>query len=363
MSGLALTLIGELNARLKGQKEWDEFDVASLGADFAINTTAWAPIVRDLVNAMKGYDMDIPEYAMVKQIYDLVGTVSNVVQNPNDKNVRTLLRSAVETFAAFMGIPVSNVWKYVYGITKTFSPATALKMKDILYGASPTSMASTAKEYALKNDISTAADLYLSLYATSKTGTIERDVAVEEAKLVRDGHNPIAKNVPSYYTNEEGERIDLTEEEKAKFAKFYSQSNEVIRKLIKDRNYQSYDEETKAKQIRKVYDLYYEAAKYETLGIEPSSRLGKLLAYCGGDYDVLQAVLLIQQNAQLADNRRFTKKEQAVRLVNKQQMSKNQKLLTLYLMGYGVSSENKKTLQNYLISLGFTRKQAQEFLS
>ena len=124
----------------------------------------------------------------------------------------------------------------------------------------------------------------------------------------------------------------------------------------------SLEASAKAKTIKKIYDLYYEAAKYRVLGVEPDSKLGKLLAYCDGDYQIVETLLLIQQNALLEDTKRMSKKGQAIRLVNQQSMPKVQKLLTLYLMGYGVNSENKKAVQNYLVSLGFTKEQAEDFL-
>lgn len=363
LTGLSLVAISELTSRLKGQKAWNEFDASSAGIDLALNSTVgWLPVARDLINAWKGYDLDIPEYAMVRQAYDFIGAIGAVAKDPSDKNARALLRQTIVAVSAFLGIPTSNLWKYANGIIKTFSPATALQMNNLLYGASYTSLTSTAKEYALKNDVSTAADLYQALYATFKTGEIEREVAVEEAKLVQEGFNPIARNIPDYIQNEEGEKTVLSDDQKIKFAKSYARANEQISKLIKSSKYKSMNSETKAKHIKKVYDLYYELAKHEALNIEPDSRLGKLLAYTGGDYDIANALLLIQQNAELQDTKRLTKKEQAVRLVNKQSMTKVQKLLTLYLMGYGVSSENKKLVQRYLISLGFSKKQAEEFI-
>ena len=363
ITGITLTLISEVNSRLKGQKEWAEFDGSSIGVDLALNSTInWLPVVRDLVNAVKGYDLEIPEYAMVKQVYDLISVISKVAKDPNDKTSKELLRQAVTAFSAFMGIPVSNVWKYVYGITKTFSPATALKMNNLLYGASATSLASTAKEYAEKNDISTASDLYQSLYALTKTGEISREIAVEEAKLVAEGYNPIARNIPDYYQDENGERVYLSDDQRSKFSDIYAKANERVRKLVSHIRYKSLETSAKAKAIKKIYDLYYEAAKYRVLGIEPDSKLGKLLAYCDGDYQIVETLLLIQHNALLEDTKRMSKKDQAIRLVNQQPMTRVQKLLTLYLMGYGVNSENKKAVQKYLVSLGFTKEQAEDFL-
>ena len=358
-----MTLIGEINSRLKGQKEWTEFDGSSIGVDLALNSTInWMPVVRDFLNATKGYELEIPEFAMIEQIYNLISAASEVSKDPNDKTSKELLRQAVTVFASFLGIPVGNVWKYVYGITKTFSPATALKMNNLLYGASATSLASTAKEYAEKNDISTASDLYQSLYALTKTGEISREIAVEEAKLVAEGHNPIARNIPDYYQDENGESVYLSDDQRSKFSDIYAKANEKVTKLVSHIRYKSLEASAKAKTIKKIYDLYYEAAKYRVLGVEPDSKLGKLLAYCDGDYQIVETLLLIQQNALLEDTKRMSKKGQAIRLVNQQSMPKVQKLLTLYLMGYGVNSENKKAVQNYLVSLGFTKEQAEDFL-
>lgn len=363
VTGITLGLIGELNSRLKGQKSWSEFDASSAGLDLALNSTVgWLPAVRDLVNAWRGYEFDVPEYAIVRTAYDLVTAVANVVKNPNDKTVRSFLKDTIQTVSAFLGIPASNVWKYVYGITKTFSPVAALEMNNLLYGASPTTLASTAKQYAEKNDIATSASLYQSLYALSKTGEISREVAVEEAKLVAEGLNPIARNVPDYIMNEDNERVVLSEDQRTKFSKEYAKANDRVARLIKTSDYKSMSSESKAKAIKKVYDLYYELAKYKTFATEPESRIGKLLAFTGGDYDIANALLLIQKNSELVDTKRMSRKEQAIRLVNQQSMTRAQKLLTLYLMGYGVTAENKKFVQNYLISLGFTKQQAEDFL-
>ncbi len=364
LTGISLVAINELASRLKGQKRWDEFDASSAGTDLAINTLGgWLPVARDLVNAWKGYDLEIPEYAMMKQAYTLVTAISNAAQNPSDKTARALMRQAIESASAFLGIPTTNLWKYANGIIKTFSPSTAIEMNNLLYGASPTTLAKNAKEYAEKNDISTSADLYQSLYSLSKTGEISREVAVEESKLVAEGFNPIARNIPDYVQGDGGERVVLTDDQRSDFSKVYSEANKQVENLIKSAKYKNATSEVKAKEIKKVYDLYYEVARYKSLGTDPDSKLGKLLAYASNyDDDVIATILLIQQNSQLVDNARSTKKEQAIKLVNQQTMSKNQKLLVLYLMGYGVSEDNKKVVRNYLISLGFTKKQAEEFL-
>lgn len=357
------TLVAMTTKWLYGKKNFNEYTLKEIGQDIALNSFVnWMPVVSDVSGALlKNYEIDAPSISMMNEVISAVSDLISSIQN--GKLSGSLINGFIDILEGITGLPLATVKKYVYGIIKTFNPAMAYQFNNVFYNSSSSGLSSTAKSYAEKNDISTAADLYVPLYGVYKTGEIDRDVAVELAKLVHEGHNPIARNIPDYITNEDGDKVNLTDEQKAKFGKAYGGANNVVAKMLKAVQYKSSDSATKAKLIKKVYDLYYELAKYETFGTEPDSRLGKLLAYCGGDYDVLQAVLLIQRNSQLAEKRGQTKSEQAIRLVNQTSMTRPQKLLTLYLMGYGVSAENKQLVRSYLTKLGFTKKQAEEFIS
>lgn len=360
--GVLTTGVSMLTKFLYGKKNFDEYNAKEIITDAALNSFVnWVPVLDTLVGGiMNGHEIDPPS---VSTLNNLISTFSEIIDSFQDGKITGgLINSLITMIEGITGLPLSTVKKYVYGIMKMISPASAYKFNTLFFNMSATGLSSAAKDFAEKNDISSSADLLQTLYQTYKTGDISREVAVEQAKLIAEGFNPIARNIPEYIQDDKGEKATLSEDQKTKFSKAYAYANEQVSKLVKSVKYKEFDAETKAKTIKKIYDIYYEVAKYQSLGVDPDSRIGKLLAYCGGDYDIAQTLFLIQQNAELMDNRRFTKKEQAVRLVNKQQMSRPQKLLTLYLMGYGVSSENKKIVQNYLISLGFTKKQASEFL-
>lgn len=360
--GVLTTGVSMLTKFLYGKKNFDEYNAKEIITDAALNSFVnWVPVLDTLIGGiMNGYEIDPPS---VSALNNLISTFSEIIDSFQDGKITGgLINSLITMIEGITGLPLSTVKKYVYGIMKMISPASAYKFNTLFFNMSATGLSSAAKDFAEKNDISSSADLLQTLFQTYKTGDISREVAVEQAKLIAEGFNPIARNIPEYIQDDKGEKATLSEDQKAKFSKAYAYANEQVSKLIKSVKYKEFDAETKAKTIKKIYDIYYEVARYQSLGVDPDSRIGKLIAYCGGDYDIAQTLFLIQQNAELMDNRRFTKKEQAVRIVNKQQMSRPQKLLTLYLMGYGVSSENKKIVQNYLISLGFTKKQASEFL-
>ena len=60
-----------------------------------------------------------------------------------------------------------------------------------------------------------------------KTGSISHEQAVEESRLVSLGYNPIAKSVPDYYVNDNGDKVNLTDEQKKAFVKAYGNSNKA----------------------------------------------------------------------------------------------------------------------------------------
>ncbi len=363
MVSALMVVLSELDKHIRGKKDWDDWSVNDLGKSFIEQAVSgWIPGINTLTSTfIKGYDVSASGFDILNDIKDDVQSVVKAWNN--GKLDRTMIAPMVDMVSRLFGIPVKNAYELVYGIVKTFDPKTAAEMKDFFYGTSKQSLAKLIKTYEAKNDFSTSSKLVQRSYLLYKTGEIDHDVAVELSKLEAQGLNPIARSVPEYTQNEDGEKITLTEDQRADFSKAYSEANRQVEKLIKSARYKRLDKEVKAKEIKKVYDIYYEVARYKTLGIDPQSRLGKLLAYASGyDDEILAALVLIQQNSELTETARSTKKEQAIKLVNRQPMSKKQKLLTLYLMGYGVNDENKKLVRNYLISIGFTKKQAEEFL-
>lgn len=361
VAGVLTTGVAMVTKWLYGKKNLNEYELKEVAQDIALNSFVnWLPVVADFAGALlKNYQIDAPSVSMINSVISAFGELMDSVQA--GKVSGTMITAFIDILEGITGLPLATVKKYVYGVMKMIDPAKAYQFNSIFYNVSSNGMASTAKEYAEKNDISTAADLYSSLYAVHKTGEIDREVAVELSKLVREGYNPIARNVPEYYADEQGERVDLSADQRAKFSDSYSKANEVVAKFIKASGYKNLENEAKAKSIKKIYDLYYEFAKYKALGVDPESKLGKLLAFTGGDYDVAATIVLIERNASLTDTKRLSKKEQAIRMVNSQPMTKAGKLLTLYIMGYGLSAENKEAVKRYLVSLGFTKKQAEEF--
>ncbi len=359
MNGVFVAGVNEVVQRLLAKNDkriddWSDFSVGDFAKDASLEAFVnWMPYVSTVANAIENNsDVSVFTTDRINSLIDAFKTADT-----GDK-VRQLVTQAGEMF----GLPLNNIYKYVKGITRNVSEGAYTKAFAWLEGMSSETMTSNYKTAIKRDDISGATEILSINYSLYKTGTADRKTLLEVAKLSQKGYSAVARNVPDYITDEDGNKQTLTDGQKSAFSQYYKQANASVAKLITTTSYLKQDDETKAKSIKKVYDLYYEFAKSKSLKSATSSKLGALLTATGGDYDVATAVLLIQENSKLAATKLKTKKEQAVSLVNKQAMTRNQKLLTLYLMGYGVSDENKTALRSYLVGLGMSQNEAKEFL-
>lgn len=359
MNGVFVAGVNEVVQRLLAKNDkriddWSDFNLGDFAKDASLEAFVnWMPYVSTVANAIENNsDVSVFTTDRINSLIDAFKTADT-----GDK-VRQLVTQAGEMF----GLPLSNIYKYVKGITRNVSEGAYTKAFAWLEGMSSETMTSNYKTAIKRDDVSGAVEILSINYSLYKTGTADRKTLLEVAKLSQKGYSAVARNVPDYITDEDGSKQTLTDDQKSSFSKYYKQANASVAKLITTTSYLKQDDEAKAKSIKKIYDLYYEFAKSKSLKSETSSKLGALLTITGGDYDVATAVLLIQENSKLVATNLKTKKEQAVSLVNKQSMTRNQKLLTLYLMGYGVSDESKTALRSYLTGLGMSQKEAKEFL-
>ncbi len=359
MSGLFVALIDEIRERLlakngKRMGDWNDFDWADFFKNSALESFVnWVPYVSTVANAVEN-NSDVSIFT--------ADALNDMIAAFRDGNTADKFKNITIQIGTAFGLPINNVYKYVKGIVRNASESAYLQSFGWLESISPSSVTESYKAAIKRNDVSGATEILSINYSLYKTGTADRKTLLEVAKLSQKGYSAVARNVPDYITDEEGNKQTLTDSQKSAFSKCYKQANASVAKLITTSSYLKQDDEAKAKSIKKVYDLYYEFAKAKALKSETSSKLGALLVATGGDYDVATAVLLIQENSKLVATRFKTKKEQAVSLVNRQAMTRSQKLLTLYLMGYGVSDENKTFLRSYLTGLGMSQKEAKEFL-
>ena len=197
-----------------------------------------------------------------QDIFDLIGSIFD--GSTDSRDVATSIKKAAYAGGQLLGIPTRNIYNFVYGLTKRFSPSTAYKIDDVFYKQSY--RADLAK--AIENDdeamIATIAELMLD---ENLGGLSDSKARKEMASLLEKGFDVIPRSVGDTITYD-GEERTLTTAEKKAFEKVYSTANEAVASLVKLSQYDKATDEVKAKAVNFIYTVYYNLALQDFLGVD-----------------------------------------------------------------------------------------------
>ena len=189
--------------------------------------------------------------------------------------------------------------------------------------------------------------------------------------LSAKGFKVIPKSVASSITID-GQEYELSEAEIAAVRANYSTAQSGLEKLFANASYSALTDELKADAVNYLYDLYYDQAIEETLGVDRGN--GALVAKAVGA-DTL-ALLYVATKGLESDKDKNgntvsgSKRKKVLAAIKKLNIPAQQKLLLLCAKGYsiqdgdikGYSAEKaKKYLLNYLLRLtSLTKEQKAE---
>lgn len=348
---ILISLVNALMKRIKGKKDWDEWDIAEEGMNLAMALGVdWIPFVNFLSGIVQGYDVSVPAVDIFNQFSDIFSDIKG-------GNFNAIIRKIAMLLGDMTGVPLNTIYQYIYGVTKIFNPEVAYEMNSVLYGSSMQSANRTLTTYAEKGNLSKSTYMVDIIMKNYKTGSTTDEINRELAQLKIDGYNAVPSGIPEEYTNENGETVKLTAEQIEQFKSYYSQSTKPVNDLINLTDYKSATAEEKAKLIKKLYDIYHEYAKVRTLKTNNGSKYAKILALTNGNVNLAKYIVALQKVAQITDTKKKTKKELVLQYINKiKGFSTFEKTLLMYLAGYKVSGKSKNYLIKYLMSKGAKRK-------
>jgi len=349
---ILISLVNALMKRIKGKKDWDEWDIAEEGMNLAMAFGVdWIPFVNFLSSIVQGYEVSVPAV-------DIFNQFSDIFSNGKKGNFRAVIRQIALLVGDLTGIPTNTIYQYIYGAIKTFDPETAYQMNSVLYGSSLQSASKTLNTYAEKGNLNKTSGMIDLIMKNYKTGSTTDEINRELAQLKIDGYNAMPSGVLEQYTNDNGETVKLTAQQIEQFKSYYQQSTKSVNDLINLTDYKSATAEEKAKMIKKLYDIYHEYAKVRTLKTDNGSKYAKILALTNGNVNLAKYIVALQKVAQITDTKKKTRKELVLQYINKLKgYSKYEKTLLMYLAGYKVSGSSKNGLINYLMSKGAKRKE------
>lgn len=355
--GIFVALINALMKRIKGKKDWDEFDIAEEGMNLALAIGVdWVPLVNTVSNLIKGYEVTVPAVEIMNQVADIFGNWKN-------GDTRGVIRQIVFLVSDLTGLPTQTVYQYIYGSLKTFDPAIAYELNSVLYGASLQSTTNAMKTYAeRKNEPKTASMIGL-IMSKYKMGNSSDKINKELASLYIDGYNSLPTTPLESYTDENGQTSELTQKQIEQFKNYYSQANKDVSALLEIAEYKTATSEEKSKAIKKLYDIYYQYAKVKVIGTATTSKLVNVVSLTKGNIQLAKYIMYLQKISSIVETSKATRKTLVVKYINKiRGMSAKEKSLLMYLAGYSVSGNSRMKLISYLVSKGASRKQLNEIM-
>ena len=343
----------------------DEEDVAkTIAIDAAGNLLGGLPIFKDIyARLVEGYDLDNYAYSTLNNLLDSAQNIFDIASdvatgNTDDiaRNVRNVLYAAGQLF----GIPVRNIYNVGYGLINRFSPSTAYKIDDMFYNKNYRSDLNKAIEEDDDEMIATIVGVMLD----ENIGAITSSAARKELdKLTKAGYDVIPRAVSETITYD-GEEMALTGRQVSQFKEVYSTAHEAVASLVSLSQYHSATEDVQAKAINFIYDVYYNLALEELLGVDLENK--NILFAEAIDIEKL-ALIIATARAMTADTDDSgkaisgTRKAKIQSYINSLRLTAAQKYMIMGYLGYS-NTMGETQVKSYINRLSLTSDEKEQLL-
>lgn len=372
VSNLVYVLMGQLmKFTLNKDREDEEGNEISfwqdLGMDFASSMVGMIPIVRDIYSlVVEGYDV---KDNATEGIMNLAESIKGVIESSmtmikgdvwDSTDIAKPLKSLIDAIGQVTGIPTRNVYNYVYGFTKRFSPSTAYEWNSIFYNNGYTK---DLKKAMQKDDVDLQKTIIgLMLKDDGMTDTSEQ-VNNRLRELYAQGYTVLPRTVKDTL-NYNGETYSLSKKQQTAFKATYGQANNEVEKLIGSRSFSSLSAEIQARAIKWIYDYYYENAVFETVGEDADSKnqlFGEVMDISRFAMTIAACKSVESKVDKKGNVIAGSKKQAILQLLQKLNLSNNEILMILAYLGYSIEG-NEQAIKNFIGRIGLTRSQQKSLL-
>lgn len=372
VSNLVYVLMGQLmKFALNKDREDEEGNEISfwqdLGMDFASSMVGMIPIVRDIYSlVVEGYDV---KDNATEGIMNLAESIKGVIESSmtmikgdvwDSTDIAKPLKSLIDAIGQVTGIPTRNVYNYVYGFTKRFSPSTAYEWNSIFYNNGYTK---DLKKAMQKDDVDLQKTIIgLMLKDDGMTDTSEQ-VNNRLRELYAQGYTVLPRTVKDTL-NYNGETYSLSKKQQTAFKATYGQANNEVEKLIGSRSFSSLSAEIQARAIKWIYDYYYENAVFETVGEDADSKnqlFGEVMDISRFAMTIAACKSVESKVDKKGNVIAGSKKQAILQLLQKLNLSNNEILMILAYLGYSIEG-NEQAIKNFIGRIGLTRSQQKSLL-
>lgn len=365
-SAVLMALIAQLFRTLYNKDDEDDIIPKNMAIDAIGNLLGGLPLIRDIYSRFaQGYEINGYAYSALNDLLDtgvsIFESVGDIFSGKADsKDIALNVKKMVFAGGQILGLPTRNVYNIVYGLTKRISPSAAYKIDDVFYTQSY--KADLAK--AIENEDDSIIATIVGIMLKENIGDIEEaSVRDEMNTLVSKGYSVLPKSIGSI--TYEGEEITLTNKQKEQFKKVYSGANSKVASLLNLSQYKSATEEVRAKAIKYIYDIYYNLALEDLLGVDLEN---KTLLFAEAIEIEKLAIIIASAKELTADTDRNgksvsgSKKAKVQAYVSSLQLSAVQKYMIMSYLGYS-NANGKNQVKAYIQGLGLSKNQKEQLFA
>ena len=365
-SAVFMALVAQLFRWLYNKDDEDDNVAVNMTVDAIGNLLGGLPLIRDIYSRFaEGYDFDNYAYSAINDMFDsaemLFTTAGNIFEGDMDsREVALTIKNLLYAGGQMFGIPTRNVYNIIYGLTKRISPSTAYSIDDMFYKQNYRSDLTKAIEQEDEAMVATITSLMLD---ENIGGIADSEARKELDSLVQKGFDVIPRSVSKKITYD-GVEYELTPNQVKQFEKVYFVANEALASLVKMSQYKGATDEVKAKAVNFIYNVYYNLALQDFLGVDLETK--SVLFAEAIDIEKL-AIIVATANSLKADLDKKgvaisgTRKAKIQSYVNSLQLKAVEKYMIMGYLGYK-NTKGEIQVKAYINRLSLTKTEKAKLL-
>ncbi len=369
----AVSLVGValFNAALAYAFKWlyrrdEEENVGTFVADTFGNMLGGVPFVRDLYGFFQdGFEMD---HFLISTVNDVLGTAAASFELVGDamdgkeitkQDVMGTMRKISYAAGQLSGLPVRNVYNFGTGMLNRVSPEAGYEVSALFTSKAYASDLQKAIEAGDDEMVGTIAGLMID----EKIGIEDNAMRKALQELTAKGHSVLPRSVGDSVTVN-GETVTLTAAQQKKLRKVYGIGQEAVADMVKLKQFGEADEKVQAAAIKFVYDVYWDLALEDALGLDLAEK--NVLFAEAIDIEKL-AIIIATARAIEADKDKSgkaisgTKKRKIQTFVNSLRLSAAEKYMVMGYLGYS-NANGEGAVKAHISKLNLSKSEKEKLL-
>ena len=365
-SAVFMALVAQLFRWLYNKDDEDDNVAVNMTVDAIGNLLGGLPLIRDAYSRLvEGYDIDNYAYSAINDMFDSVEMIFNTAgdlfsEGYDSRKIASSVKNLLYATGQVTGIPTRNIYNIFYGLTKRISPSTAYSIDDMFYKQNYRSDLAKAIEREDEAMVATITSLMLD---ENIGGIADSEARKELDSLVQKGFDVIPRSVSKKITYD-GVEYELTPNQVKQFEKVYFVANEALASLVKMSQYKGATDEVKAKAVNFIYNVYYNLALQDFLGVDLETK--SVLFAEAIDIEKL-AIIVATANSLKADLDKKgvaisgTRKTKIQSYVNSLQLKAVEKYMIMGYLGYK-NTKGEIQVKAYINRLSLTKTEKAKLL-